>query len=109
VTSFFWITLAATIIPWIELVAGFCLIFDIYRRGSAFIILSLLIVFILAVTQGIVRGLDISCGCFTQDPGADRIGTWKLLEDIGLVLLALISMGKGILPQDNPLIAGMDD
>jgi uncharacterized membrane protein YphA (DoxX/SURF4 family) len=108
ISSHVWVTLAATIIPWTELVAGFSLIFNIYRRGSAFIILCLLILFIVAVTQGIVRGLDISCGCFTQDPTADKIGSWKLIEDIALVLLSLLSMGRGEPATKSPLSAGID-
>jgi hypothetical protein len=73
----------ALILPWTELVAGCALILNVYRRGSAFII---------AITQGTIRNLDISCGCFTQDPGATKIGVAKLLEDLFLLLLAICTI-----------------
>lgn len=82
--------LLATIIPWLELVCGFCLVLNTYVRGSSILISFLLIVFIVAIGQGMYRGLDISCGCFTQDPTASRIGFQKLGEDILLLCGSLL-------------------
>jgi uncharacterized membrane protein YphA (DoxX/SURF4 family) len=92
ISSPLFVTLVATLLPWTELVAGFCLILDIYRRGSACLILALLIIFIFAIVQGMTRNLDISCGCFTLDPAASKIGIPRLLEDIGLAILASITL-----------------
>lgn len=80
---------AATVLPWIELLCGFCLLFGIFIRGSSFLVSTLLIVFTLAVVSGILRGLDISCGCFTQDPAADKIGWMKVLQNSTLIVLSL--------------------
>jgi uncharacterized membrane protein YphA (DoxX/SURF4 family) len=82
------VTLAAMVLPWIELVAGFCLVLGVYTKGSSSILLVLLVVFILAIAQGLIRGLDISCGCFTQDPAGTRIGVVRLVEDVLLAALA---------------------
>jgi uncharacterized membrane protein YphA (DoxX/SURF4 family) len=79
----------ATILPWIELLCGFSLLFGIFIRGSAFLISAMLIAFTLAVVSGILRGLDISCGCFTQDPAADKIGWMKVLQNSTLIVLSL--------------------
>lgn len=89
---------AAIVIPWLELVSGFSLLVGYCRRGSAVIILVLLGVFVAAITQGMVRHLDIACGCFTQDPSAGRIGFQKLLEDMVLGILAVISFKSSYPP-----------
>ena len=81
--------LAATILPWMELLGGLALIFGVMHRGAAALIGILLAVFTVAVASALLRGLDISCGCFTQDPAAEKIGWLKLLENLGLLLLSL--------------------
>jgi len=50
-------------LPSIELLAGIGLIFDI--RGSLSAIFGLLIMFITILWFGILKGLDIDCGCFS--------------------------------------------
>lgn len=78
----------ATVLPWVELLCGLALAFGILLRGSSLLIGSLLIVFTFAVASALLRDLDISCGCFTQDPSADRIGWLKIGENIVLLALA---------------------
>lgn len=78
-------TFFATFLPWVELLCGLAIVFGISLRGSSFLLTSLLIVFTAAVLSALVRGLDISCGCFTQDPGAGKIGWTKILENLGLI------------------------
>jgi len=89
ITNAFVAGIFAFVLPWTELVAGCALILNVYRRGSALIIAMCLFVFIIAIAQGMIRNLDISCGCFTQDPGAAKIGVFKLLEDLFLLSLAI--------------------
>lgn len=81
----------ATVLPWIELLCGVFLIFGIMPRGSSLLVVAMLVVFTAGVVSGIVRGLDIACGCFTQDPGVGKIGWMKVLENTGLILLGLLS------------------
>jgi uncharacterized membrane protein YphA (DoxX/SURF4 family) len=81
--------IVATILPWIELLCGLFLIFGIMPRGSSLLILLMLLVFTAGVVSGILRGLDISCGCFTRDPGVGKIGWMKVLENVGLILLSV--------------------
>ncbi len=80
----------ATILPWAELLCGLFLIFGIMVRGSSLLILLMLVLFTGGVISGIVRGLDISCGCFTRDPSVDKIGWMKVLENSGLMLLGIL-------------------
>jgi hypothetical protein len=49
----------------------------------------MLVVFTLAVISAILRGLDISCGCFTQDPTAGKVGWMKVLQNTTLFALTL--------------------
>jgi uncharacterized membrane protein YphA (DoxX/SURF4 family) len=78
----------ATVLPWVELLCGFGLIFGITLRASALLAFLMVLVFTAGITSALVRGLDISCGCFTQDPAAGRIGWAKLVENGGLLVLA---------------------
>jgi len=56
--------LAALIIPWIEFIIGICLIFGFYLSGATMISILLLIFFIFIITQALIRGIDLHCGCF---------------------------------------------
>lgn len=92
ISNTFLVGLVAIILPWTELVAGCGLILNVHRKGSAFVITMCLLIFIIAITQGIIRNLDISCGCFTQDPLAAKIGVSKLVEDVILTALAVFTL-----------------
>lgn len=82
--------LVGTILPWIELLAGLGLLFGLFVRGSALLVLTLLILFTAVVLSALWRGLDISCGCYTQDPAAGRIGWWKVGENVVLVVMSFL-------------------
>ncbi|HOV98871.1 MAG TPA: MauE/DoxX family redox-associated membrane protein [Bacteroidota bacterium] len=81
--------LSATVIPWLEVLCGISLILGIYQRASTIIITGLLGIFTLLVLWALMHGLDISCGCFTQDPNAGKIGWLKVLENCGYILLGV--------------------
>jgi len=78
----------ATVLPWAELLCGLSMIFGMVIPGSALLTGSMLSVFTLAVLSALIRGLDISCGCFSQDPAAARIGWIKIGENIILILIS---------------------
>lgn len=82
----------ATVLPWMELLCGVFLLFGVLMRGSSALVLLMLALFTAGVISGIARGLDISCGCFTRDPNVDKIGWSKVLENVGLIALSLISL-----------------
>ncbi|HWP82017.1 MAG TPA: MauE/DoxX family redox-associated membrane protein [Bacteroidota bacterium] len=79
----------ATILPWVELLCSLCLLSGLFLRGSSFLLSALLVIFTLAIISALLRGLDITCGCFTQDPAAGTIGWRKVLENIGLIFLSV--------------------
>lgn len=80
----------ATVLPWIELLCALAVLTGLYSRGGSLLLFLLLTVFTLSVITGLIRGLDISCGCFTLDPDVSKIGWQKVLENIGLILTSLV-------------------
>ena len=82
------INFVAVVLPWLECIAGLAVIFGKGIRGGIAILNILLIVFIIALIANIVRGIDISCGCFEASLSAStRIDMWfDVFRD--LVLLA---------------------
>lgn len=85
----FLINFLAIAIPWIELVAGILLVFGISVKENSAILSGLLVIFILAITISLFRGLNIDCGCFGTVEGS-KVGLLKILENVGLLILGLI-------------------
>jgi uncharacterized membrane protein YphA (DoxX/SURF4 family) len=92
---------AATFLPWIELVCGAALLAGIWVRGSTLLCLIMLVVFTAAVISGIVRGLDITCGCFTQDTDVGKLGWTKIAENAALIAASLLLFIKSVQPQEQ--------
>jgi len=76
----------ALLLPWWELAAGAALFVPNWRRAGAGIIFFLTCVFIAAVASAIVRGLDISCGCFGSH--SMNVGARMLALDLGILFAA---------------------
>ena len=84
----------ALVLPWLELVAGVALFFDLWRRTAAAVLGLLLAVFIGALGINLARKHPVDCGCFgtskvsrTDD---ERLADMKLaiLRDVGLLALS---------------------
>lgn len=98
----FVINIMAIVIPFIELTAGIFLILGIFLRGSSFIILSLLIVFIIALSQAYARGLDISCGCFSLETVSEKSDILlRIVEDILLLAATIIIFIKSKITREK--------
>ena len=81
--------LVAMTVPWVELVAGLALVLGIRPRAGAWVAGALLVVFTIGVALAMARGLNFECGCFGT-AGGTRIGTAKLLENLGMIVLAAV-------------------
>lgn len=81
--------IVASTLPWVELVCGVTVLLGIAVRGSSLVLGLLTVGFTTAVVIGILRGLDISCGCYTLDPEIGKIGWRKVAENTGLVVLSV--------------------
>ena len=82
----FLVTLPALVLPWVELVAGLCLVAGLWRRSSALLLSLLLLVFMAALSFNAVRGIDVSCGCFSTSAG-DTENAWVLIFRDLLILV----------------------
>ena len=61
------VLLVALVLPPLELLTGCMLVLTKWSREAAFVVTGMLAVFIVALAQAAVRGLDISCGCFADE------------------------------------------
>jgi putative oxidoreductase len=77
-------------LPPLEVAAGSFFIMGWRIRGTALILFILTVVFALALTQGMVRGLPVDCGCF----GSGAPSVWKNAFSLGrdLVLMAAVGL-----------------
>ena len=85
----FLVNIFAITLPWLELTTGILLLFGIKVKENSFIISVLLIIFIIAISISLIRGLNIDCGCFGTVSGT-KIGVYKIVEDLVLLLLGVI-------------------
>lgn len=83
------VNVTAIVLPWVEVVAGACLVLGLWIPGGALIVSGLLLVFTVALGFNLARGLDIACGCFSSSPAAEKITWWYLLRDGSLLVAAL--------------------
>ncbi len=82
------VNLTAIYLPWLELVAAIAILVPRTSAAAAAILFGLLAVFTAAISINLLRGINISCGCFTLDPDAGPIGWWEVVRDLGFLALA---------------------
>ena len=81
------VNFVAITLPWVETVAGILMVMGFWLPGSALVITGLMGVFLVAIGQALVRGLDIQCGCFgTIEAG--KMDTMTLARDVALFVFA---------------------
>ena len=82
------VSLSAHALPYLEVLLGLYLIAGLFTRLAAWTANALMCVFILAILQAALRGLEISCGCF--GPSSEPSNLWlDLLRDLWLLALGL--------------------
>lgn len=72
--------LFAILLPWVELYVGACLILGVFVDGATLLAMGMMAMFIVALSQAVLRGLDIECGCFKAEGSTVGLGT--LARDI---------------------------
>jgi len=80
----------AIFLPWLELITGLLLITGKWVKGSLLIYNVLLVIFIIALVQALIRGLDISCGCFSVNPSSTSEVWLRVVEDIALLFVSIM-------------------
>lgn len=85
------IPIIAIILPWIEFFCGIMIMLNIYTKSNSLILFSVLIVFILAISINLFRGVIHDCGCFDFFNITENIGILIILRDVlFLVFIFLI-------------------
>ena len=87
-----WVPLFAAALVGVELVAGAALVAGWWPRAAAAVVALLLLVFTAALSQALLRGIDLACGCF----GGKESASWGTVgRDLALLALAIASLALG--------------
>ena len=79
-------------LPYLEIVCGISLFIKKNDTGALVLLLACMGVFILALCSAWVRGLDISCGCFSAKKETAQFAWWVTRDLLiaGLIAAAII-------------------
>lgn len=82
----------AAILPWLEILAAVALWIPKWRVAAAYLAVGLSMVFCVAITSAMFRGIEVSCGCFgaglKEILGGDG-GVGFLARDFVLLLICI--------------------
>jgi len=80
-------------LPWVELVVGVLLVAGLWARASAILMSGMMAMFLIAIFQAVLRGINTHCGCFTQGGAAtDPVSFLTVLRDIAFLVATLASV-----------------
>ena len=85
----------ASAVVGIELLAGIALLVGVMERPAAAVIAGLLVAFTVFLSQALLRGIDLRCGCFGGDEPASW---WTVARDLAM-LAAAVAVARGPAPQ----------
>jgi hypothetical protein len=77
----------AAVVVGIEIVVGLALVTGLWARAAALVAAGMLVVFVAGLSQALLRGIDLRCGCFGGDDAADW---WTVLRDLAMLVPALV-------------------
>lgn len=81
------VNVVAVYLPWLEAVCAVALILiPSLRAGALLTCAGMLVVFIAAMGINLIRGVDITCGCFSV-AGGEAMSWMNIARNIGLLLL----------------------
>ena len=76
----------AIVLPWLELCCGLSILIGLWHQAGAAIVSVLNIVFIIALTSVVFRGLNIDCGCYGA---GSSVNISRIIEDLFLLAFSL--------------------
>lgn len=79
----------ALLVAWTEIIAGVMLILGVMTRKAAAAIFLLLVMFTVAISSTIVRGIAVDCGCFSNEGGSQTHYT-LVIRNLFLIIASLI-------------------
>ncbi len=86
----FLINIYAVTLPWVEFLAGLFLIFGVFTESASLLICFLLLVFVVAISINLYRGVNLNCGCFSTDPAGAKEGAKLLIKDFVFLFLGIM-------------------
>lgn len=86
-----WNYLVAAILPYLELLCGILLLLNKRVRPALLVLFGLNLIFILALSSLIVRGIDIDCGCFGPEAAGKTSPALALWRDAGILILLILT------------------
>jgi uncharacterized membrane protein YphA (DoxX/SURF4 family) len=84
----------AIVLPWTELIVGICLLAGLLVDGATLLSIIMMLVFILAISQAMLRGIDITCGCFKVSADSDKLGLDTIIRDIVFLVMSFIVLNR---------------
>ncbi len=86
-----------------ELLCGTMLLIDLFSRFSSSVMLCMMVIFIAAMINNVLRGLEHDCGCsqfLAQWFGQEEIGIGPIVRDIlfFILLLPIALLGSNRIP-----------
>ena len=86
--------LLAIVLPWTELIVGICLLAGLFVDGAALLSIIMMLVFILAISQAMLRGIDITCGCFKVNADSEKLGLHTIIRDIIFLIMSFAVLNR---------------
>lgn len=84
------VNLMAIVLPWVELAAGLMLLIAWRTRAAAILISAMMVMFAVAISIALAKGLDMSCGCFASQGALEDPISWRtILRDLGWLALGV--------------------
>jgi len=84
----------AVILPWIEAIVGLAMLAGFAADGATLFVSLILFLFLAALGQAFVRGLDINCGCFGHTDAKEGLLVPIVRDTILLALAAWIFLQR---------------
>ncbi len=84
----------AIVLPWMELITGLCILGGLLVDGAVVISMVMMLVFILAVSQAMLRGIDITCGCFKLSTDSEKLGLDIIIRDIVFFIMSFVVLNR---------------
>lgn len=79
-------------LPWVELLVALLILAGIWARAAAILMSAMMGMFLVAILQAVLRGINIHCGCFTQGGQAtDPVSFLTILRDAFFLVATLAS------------------
>ena len=86
--------LLAILLPWTELIVGICLLAGLLVDGATLLSIIMNLVFILAISQAMIRGIDITCGCFKVSADSENLGLHTIIRDIIFLIMSFVVLNR---------------